>query len=432
MASPCAWGPDWGPGMLSDAACKNAKPEGRDRKLSDSGGLYLLVRPAGTKAWYWKYRFEGREKKLSLGHYPAVGLAQARKARDAARDQLRVGEDPAAARAAAKIAALTPAVDTFEQVARDWHRARSVEWDPRYAAAVLSRLENNLFPRIGRKRVGEIDAPTMLAAIRAIEARGARDMARRVRQHASEIFRRAMSSGLASIDPADVIAGALTPRTARLRPAALTIEEARAVLARTENAEGAWWATLLASRLLALTAARPGVVRLAERKEFEGLDGAEPLWRIPAAKMKLSTARKRDRAWSFVVPLSRQPVAVVNAALAASPSPRWLFPGIQGWRKPISDSTLSKLYREVLGAGGHVPHGWRATFSTVMNERAGHAGRDGDRAVIDLMLAHVKGDVEAAYNRAAYMPRRRELAQDWADLLMEGAPPPDTLTAHLA
>ncbi len=413
--------------MLSDTACRNAKPGDRDRKLSDSGGLYLLVRPGGARAWYWKYRFEGREKKLSLGHYPAVSLAQARKARDAARDQLHAGEDPGAARSAAK----APVIDTFEEVARDWHRAKSPDWDPRYAAAVLARLENNLFPRIGRKRVGEVDAKTMLAAIRTIEARGAPDMARRVRQHASEIFRRAMASGLASIDPADVISGALTSRAPRLRPAALTIEEARAILKKTENAEGAWHATLLASRLLALTAARPGVVRLAERGEFEGLDGPEPLWRIPAAKMKLSTAKKRDRAWSFVVPLSRQAVEVVNAALAASPSPRWLFPGIQGWRKPISDSTLSKLYRETGFGGGHVPHGWRATFSTVMNERAGHAGRDHDRAVIDLMLAHVKGDVEAAYNRAAYMPRRRELAQEWADLLMEGAPPADTLVAHL-
>jgi integrase len=129
----------------------------------------------------------------------------------------------------------------------------------------------------------------------------------------------------------------------------------------------------------------------------------------------------------FVVPLSCQAVAVVQTAMKASQSDQWLFPGVGSWRKPISDSTLSKLYRESGFTDRHVPHGWRATFSTIMNELAGLENRPGDREVIDLMLAHIKGDVEAAYNRAAYMPRRRELAQAWADMLMAGLPTPETL-----
>ena len=202
------------------------------------------------------------------------------------------------------------------------------------------------------------------------------------------------------------------------------------LLAAVEKSKTAHWATLLASRLTALTAVRPGVVRMAERSEFEGLDGPEPLWHIPAAKMKLTAANKKDERLDFFVPLSSQALAVVQAAMAASRSDCWIFPGVGNWRQPISDSTLSKLYREQGYAGKHVPHGWRATFSTIMNELAAVENRPGDREVIDLMLAHIKGDVEGAYNRAAYMPRRRELVQAWADMLMVGLPAPETLTAR--
>jgi len=263
----------------------------------------------------------------------------------------------------------------------------------------------------------------VLTVIRAIEARGANDMAHRVRNHISDIFVWAIASGLAESDPAAIIRKALVQTDPRLRPALVKIDHARQVLIETEKSQLAHWSTKLASRLLALTAARPGVVRLAERSEFEGLDGSQPLWRIPAAKMKLTKQRKRDITREFVVPLSVQAVEVVKAALAVSPSPQWLFTGIGTWTRPISDSTLSKLYRQSGFTGRHVPHGWRSSFSTIMNERAAQSGRETDRAIIDLMLAHEQAGVEPIYNRAAYMPRRRELAQEWADLLMQGMPP---------
>jgi integrase len=143
--------------------------------------------------------------------------------------------------------------------------------------------------------------------------------------------------------------------------------------------------------------------------------------------MKLKEERKADRNYDFVVALSRQAVAVVKVAMQETAGKRWLFPGIAGWRSPISDSTLSGHYRDAGFADRHVPHGWRATFSTIMNERAGIDGSDRDREVIDLMLGHMKENVEASYNRAAYLPRRRELWQEWADLLMDGLPPPETI-----
>lgn len=413
--------------MLTDAACRNAKGQEKPYKLSDSGSLFLFVSKTGTRIWRWKFKFGGKEKLLTLGRYPAMSLVSARRARDRARALLDEGEDPAAAKKQRKAAAALDHLDSFEKVARAWHAIKAKTLSPRYAEAVLSRLETNAFPKLGKTRVKDISPPMVLEVIRAIEARGAHDMAHRVRNHLSDVFVWAIASGLSESDPAAIIRKALAPTDPKLRPAITKLDQARAVLIKAEHSQLAHWSTKLASRLLALTAARPGVVRLAERAEFEDLDGEQPIWRIPAAKMKLTRQRKRDITWEFIIPLSRQAVAVVRAALAISPSPQWLFTGIGAWTKPISDSTLSKLYREVGLTGIHVPHGWRSSFSTIMNERAAMMDWEADRAVIDLMLAHAQEGVEPIYNRALYMPRRRAISQEWADLLMQGLPEPSTL-----
>ena len=393
--------------------------------MFDGGGLYLAVRPTGAKNWKLKYSFGGREKKLTLGPYPLLSLKAAREARDRARVQLLAGKDPAATKRAARRRARIG--ESFEEIARSWHAGKQLKLTPRYAEQLLVRLEANIFPQFGATPIREITPVDVLDAIRRIEARGAHTMAHEVRGHVSEVFVWAIASGLAETDPAAIIRKALAPAGGGRRPALLKIEEARSLITTIDAVRGAAWATKLASRLLALTAVRPGVVRMARRAEFENLDGELPSWRIPAAKMKLTRDRKADPAFDFVVPLSRQAVATVQAAMRASESGDWLFPGERA-AKPISDSTLSQLYLDAGYRGRHVPHGWRASFSTIMNERAAAEGRESDRAIIDLMLAHVKGDVEAAYNRAAYMPRRRELAQAWADLIMLDLPPPDTLT----
>lgn len=419
--------------MLTDSACRKAVPSDKDRKLYDERGLYLLVKPTGAKLWRQKYRFGGREKKLSIGPYPEVSLAQARAARDSALQQLRDGIDPSAAKQERKAQALADALDSFEKVARAWHEVRARKLTARYAEAVLARLENNVFPSLGSRPIRSITAPMVLDMIRKIEKRGAHDMAHRVRNHVSDVFVWAIASGLAETDPAAIIKKALVPTDPQLRPAMVQVAQARKLLTDIEALPGTYWSTLLASRLLALTAARPGVVRLAERQEFEGLDGPNPIWRIPAAKMKLTRSQKRDITWEFVIPLSRQAAATARAAMSESPAcranegPFWLFPGVGGWKRPISDSTLSKLYREAGFAGIHVPHGWRSTFSTVMNERAALEDQERDRAIIDLMLAHAQQGVEPIYNRAMYRPRRLELAQQWADMLMQDAVEPHLL-----
>lgn len=416
---------------LTDKACKNAKPADKDWKLPDEKGLFLLVKTSGFRSWRWKYRFGGKEKLLTFGGYPEVTLAQARQRRDEARALLATGVDPSEEKKRRKAEAAAPVLDSFEQIARAWHSDRSLTLAPKYAEEVLARLEDNAFRTLGKMPIRSITAPMVLDVIRKIESRGAREMAHRVRLHMSDVFVWAIASGLAEQDPAATIRKALKPTDAKLRPAMLKLPLARSVLEKSEAKEDVYWATRLASRLLALTVARPGVVRMAERSEFESLDGPEPLWRIPAAKMKLTRKRKRDASFEFVIPLSRQAVDVVKVALLASPSPRWLFPGVGDRRKPISESTISKHYRDAGLTGLHVPHGWRSSFSTIMNERAAVEDRERDRQIIDLMLAHIPEGVEAAYNRAAYMPRRRELAQIWADLLMEGLPDPLTLVPHL-
>lgn len=402
---------------LTDVACRKALPRDRDWKLADGGSLYLLIKPSGAKSWRWKFRFGGKEKQLTLGLYPTISLAQARAARDGARAKVAQGVDPTVERKQAKAQAHHSALHTFEAAARAWHADRSVTLTDRYSRQIIARLEADIFPQFGSLSIRDVTASMVLAAIRKIEARKAKEMAHRVRLHVSDIFVWAIATGLADTDPAAIIRKALVPRTKRLRPALSRIEDARAMLAASE-ALSTWRYTRLASQLLALTSARPGVVRLAEPHEFENLEGPNPLWRIPAQKMKLTRERREDVTFEFVIPLSRQAVAVVKTALAGNVRRRWLFPGYGGGHQPISDSTLSKHYRDAGFRDRHVPHGWRATFSTIMNERAAIEDRANDREIIDLMLAHISEGVEATYNRAAYMPRRRELAQAWADMLM--------------
>jgi len=413
--------------LLTDIRCKKARGKEKPYKLSDSHGLYLYVTPAGYRSWRLKYRFAGKEHRLTLGSYPEVSLVSAREAREQARNLLRQGINPKVDRRQRQAAALVAVGNTFEAVAREWHRLQAETLTPRYHKAVMERLEANVFQAIGPLPIAAITPALVLTLVRAIEDRGARDMAHRVRQHLSAIFCFAIGAGMVSTDPADIIQASMKPRQRKRRPAMTQLDHVRQVLKTVDGAQDVYVVSKLASRLLALTAVRPGVLRLAEPHEFEGLDSTQPLWRVPAAKMKLTRTRKMDSAFEFVVPLSKQAVQTIAVARGYAGASKWLFPSPQDPRRSINDTTLSKLYRDIGLQGKHVPHGWRASFSTIMNAIAAEEGRVGDRDIIDLMLAHMKDDVEAAYNRYAYMPRRRELAQEWADLLMEGAPAPETL-----
>ncbi|MCW3837786.1 tyrosine-type recombinase/integrase [Sphingomonas canadensis] len=412
--------------MLTDLACRRAAASGKPRKLTDSDGLFLLVTATGYRSWRFKYRIAGPdkqiEKQLVFGPYPEISLEAARARRDEARRMMRDGLDPGVVLKQRRAAQAMSAVDTFQRIAEEWHQRQSARWDARYSKQVLERLRKHAFPAIGRVPVRDVTVPMVLQLVRAIEAAGTIEMAHRVRGYLSDVFVFAIGSGRAEADPAAVIRKALQPVTERLRPAELALERARSVLAAVEK-QSDWWALRLASRMVALTAARPGAVIGAAREEFEDLYGPEPLWRIPAARMKLRRALKASAGNDFTIPLSTHAAEVVKAALATSHSRSHLFPSLYSPRKTVSLSSLSKLYRDAGFAGVHVPHGWRSTFSTVMNELAAAEDRERDRAIIDLMLAHKPKGVEGVYNRSVYMARRRAIAQQWGDLLMQGLPP---------
>jgi integrase len=422
--------------MLTDLKARQAKPREADYKLGDSGGLYLLVTKGGAKSWRLKYRFAGKEKRLTFGRYPEVSLAEARARRDEAKRLLRDMRDPAVEAMKRRLVAAAAAEATFEKVAREWHELQSPRWVPVHSVDVIRSLENEVFPHLGSVPLREIDAPLVLAVLRKIERRGALETAKRVRQRMSAVFVHGISTGICTADPASTVARALKPAPKKTRqPAIIEIQDLRGLLRKVE-ASGATPVTKIASRLLALTAVRPGVLRGVTWEEFEGIDwdsphpetAEAPLWRIPSERMKLVLDRKGDTEFEHLAPLSRQAVEVLAAIRPLTKRLPIVFPSTRHLHRPLSENAIGYLYNREGYHGRHVPHGWRAAFSTIMNERAERAGRSGDRAVIDLMLAHIPPNtVEGAYNRAAYMERRREIAQEWADLLTEGLASPGEL-----
>ncbi len=395
---------------LTDVKVRTARPRATPYKIADSGGLHLYVSTTGAKLWRLRYEIGGKEKLLSLGAYPEVSLAVAREARDRAKAAKRRGVDPAALKRAGGLQPGDAAPPDFESVAREWHQVKAPGWKQHHAADVLASLEREIFPAIGKLPLAEITTPMILDTLRKVEKRGAVDLAHRLRQRISHVFIFQMAATGVGSDPAAHLSRALTPvnKTGR-RPAVTSLARAREVLQACEQLP-AFPVTRLALRLLALTLVRPGEVRGALVEEFEDLDGTEPSWRIPAARMKSS--------FEHLVPLSRQAAEAVREALKQCGKSPLLFPSTRHARRPISENAIGYLMNRAGLQGTQVAHGWRATGSTILNEAF-----PADRQAIDLMLAHgPKDPVEGAYNRAQHRARRRELAQAWADMLLEGMP----------
>lgn len=394
--------------VLTDTQIRKAVVRDKEYKLTDGQGLYVLVRPNGSKLWRIKYRLQGTEKLQSLGPYPDVSLADAREQLAELKKKLRRGEDPKRPRASSM---------TFERLVRDWHEVQKPRWADHHAKNVLKSLEDEVFPHLGAVSVDEIDAPAVLEVIRRIEARGAIETAARIRQRMSAAFVYGIAAGVAKSDPAGVIQKALAPPKPKgRRPALLTLDDVRSLMEAVETSD-AYPVTVLASRFLALSAARPGMVRGMEWSEDHG-----DRWIVPAARMKLLKDDKIDSSRDFSVPITPQMREVLEAVHPLTGHASLVFPGQRHAHKPLSENAIGYLYNRAGWHGRHVPHGWRASFSTIMNERL---SAPGDREIIDLMLAHVpKDDVEAAYNRAQYWKRRVEIAEEWSTLISEGLPPP--------
>jgi integrase len=424
--------------VLTDAKIKAAKPQASAYKLVDSGQLFLHVSAAGGKHWRMNYTFgknahgKPAQKTLTFGPYPAISLLEARAKRDDAKGMLREGRDPAVERRVSTQVRTAQNENTFEIVARRWHELRKPTWSLVHAEDVITSLERDIFPEIGDLPLGMIESPKVLEVLNAVEQRGAIETAHRLRQRVSDIFVYAIASGIAKADPAASLGKALRkkPRSKkqpaiidRIREHDDQIKAVRQML-QDCDAERCRASTKFALRLLALTAVRPNEIQKAEWSEIEDLDGPSPMWRIPASRMKGDQDRKAEEHGEHTVPLSTQAVDVIRALRPLTGGYKLMFPSERHVHKPISENTLRALLIRAGYYQRHVPHGFRAAFSTIMNERPDK--KEGDRAVIDLMLAHVPKDkVEGAYNRAGYMPRRRELAQAWADLIAEGLADPE-------
>lgn len=404
--------------MLTELKCRNAEARETDWKLSDSGGLHLLIKKSGYKSWRMKYRFGGKEKQLTFGPYPLVSLKKARLLRDRAKLELLDGRDPKYLKPQAQ--AGISSVPTFETIGRRWFARQKAGWKPKHAAKVLQTLERDVFPQIGHMAVDTIRPRHVRAIVDMVQERGAIDQAHRIHNRILRIFKLAIAQDHCESNPAASIDAILQPVTKRKYRAFVDLAQAKAALKAFE-AEPHQPMVKLASRLLALTASRPGPLRMAEASEFHDLDGEDPRWIIPAAKLKLGRSEAEQERNAFTIPLAPQAVATVRAALVFSEGRRYLFPSTLDAARHLSDNALGIAYRRCPAfSGHHVPHGWRSTFATIMNERAAELDRPGDRAIIDLMLAHQPQGVESRYNRATYMTRRRALACEWAELLTDG------------
>lgn len=385
---------------LTDTALRNAKPGPKSRRIYDSGGLYVEVAPAGGKWFRFKYHFGGKERRLSLGVYPDVSLAQARERRDEARRMLAEGTDPSTVRKAAKAEQQAQA-ETFELVARQWHEKFTPSWTPGHAARILTSLSQDAFPWLGHRPIREILPPEVLAVARRVESRGAIETAHRLVGNIGMVFRYAVASGLADSDPTRDLRGALSP-TNEKHHASVTDPKAVADLLRAIESYSGSLVTRCALRLAPLVFVRPGELRHAEWSEINA-DSAE--WRIPGAKMKMRV--------QHIVPLSRQALAVLEELRPLTGSGRYVFPSERTSERPMSENTVTAALRRLGYTKEEMTgHGFRSMASTLLNELGWN------RDAIERQLAHAeRNNVRAAYNFAEFLPERRKMMQAWADNL---------------
>lgn len=397
--------------MLTDAECKNAScPAGKSRaRLACSGGLYLEISPAGSKRWFWKYRKDGKEGRMALGSYPDIGAKDARKARDAAKLQKSGGHDPVQARKVGKLKAKTPAGNTFKATALEWYAMKLDSWSSHYAIREKRNLEKDLFPFLGERNIGEIEAFEVLETVRRVEERGALDVAHRVLTTAGQVWRYAVATGRAQRDVSADIRGALKPHHGK-HFAAITDPVKVGELIRVIRGYQGGPIVRAALQLAPMLFQRPGELRAAEWAEFD-LDAA--MWTIPAARMKRSVEGKRNGD-PHQVPLPVQAVDILRKLHPLTGHGALVFHGERSHDRPISDNTLRAALL-TLGYGPDVQsvHGFRATARTLLAEELNI-----DPLVIEAQLAHAVKDANGrAYNRTQYMKHRASMMQQWADFL---------------
>ena len=392
---------------LTDVAVRNAKPGPKPYKMGDSHGLFLLVQPSGGKLWRLKYRVDGREKKLAIGLYPEIGLGEARRRRDAAREAMVAGKDPAREKQRDKVRAKLEAENTFAAITAEFCEKRKRDGQRAWAPATAKRCEyllSILSGSIGTIPIAEIEPADVLVAVRRIEGKGKLESARRTLQLAGSVFRYAVATARLKSDPTRDLKGALTSPTVTHYGAVIDPAGVGELLRSIDGYEGQP-ITKFAMQLAPHVFVRPGELRHAEWSEID-LEGA--LWTIPASKTKM---RKEH-----VVPLSCQAIAILKGLQPLTGQGGYVFPSVRTHRRPMSDNTINAGLRRLGYATDEMTaHGFRAMASTLLNE-SGKWNPD----AIERALAHGDTDkVRAAYHRGAHWKERVAMAQWWSDYLDE-------------
>jgi integrase len=385
---------------LTNTAIRNVKAGKKALKLFDDRGLYLEVSPAGGKWWRLKYRFGGKEKRLSLGIYPDVALKDARGRRDDARKLIADGIDPSEYRKATKAAQTDRNANSFELITREWFTKYSPNWAPNHGTRLVRLFERDIFPWLGSKPISEITAPDLLGVLRRIEARGAHDTAHRALGNCGQVFRYSVATGRCQRDPSSDLRGALPPVRGKHFAATTEPKQFAAILRALDGYEG-MLTVQCALRIAPLLFVRPGELRSAEWKDID-LDAAQ--WCYTASKTKTP----------HIVPLARQAVAILRELQPLTGYGRFVFPGARSNKRHMSDNAiLAAMRRMGIDKTEMSGHGFRATARTILDEVLGVRPD-----YIEHQLAHAVRDPNGrAYNRTAHLPERRLMMQQWADYL---------------
>lgn len=384
---------------LAATAVKQAKPKTTPYKMTDGGGLYLLVNAKG-KYWRYNYRFTGKQKTLALGVYPDTSLSTARKRHQSAREKLAEGIDPSEAKKVQRITNNSAAADEFEPIAREWFSNKMAKASESHKSRTRGILKNDLFPSIGTRPISKITAPEVLAVLKKIEGRGVDAL--RAKQVAGRVFRYAVAAGRIDSDPTRDLAEVLKTREVKHNAAITEPDELAKLLVAIDGYEGTP-TVRTALQLSALLFQRPGEIR---QMEWAEIQWGENRWELPSKKMKLRLPH--------IVPLCRQAQELLTELHKLTGRGRYVFPSARGASRPLSENGVRAALR-TLGYDNDTmtPHGFRATARTILDEVLGVRVD-----YIEHQQAHAVIDANGrAYNRTTHLEGRREMMQQWADYL---------------
>jgi len=387
---------------LNDMQIRRAKPEAKAYTLGDGQGLSLLIEPNGSKSWRFRYRFAGKPKMISLGVYPTITLADARSRRDDARKLVAEGKNPSELRKEQKMALQTESENSFEKIATEWHQMKSAKWSEGYASDIMEAFQNDIFPYIKARPVGEIKPLELLNVLRKIEKRGALEKMRKVRQRCSEVFRYAIATGRAEFNPAADLSSALEVHQSNHFPY-LKADEIPDFLRALDGYTGSRLVQI-ATKLLMITGVRTIELRAAAWSEFD-IDNA--LWEIPAERMKMRRPH--------LVPLSIQAIDLLNELKLMTGNYRYVFPGRNDPNKPMSEASINQVIKRVGYEGKLTGHGFRHTMSTLLHEHGFES------AWIETQLGHIdKNIIRGTYNHAQYFSQRRKMMEWYSNIILMG------------